>query len=170
MPHKADRAADIHRENMKKKRREMEQASLDATSDLLDTDSNATFAMVSYDDLWLMFLGSLNATKKCSVKVHFDRWLYRNLLFSFRNHWWDIPVIPWHSKSWGNVKFIWLRQSAPTAVNLGCLDYQQGKFFILNSFFKITEMSIANAELKSNNCCLKLPPPDVLPARLRNAF
>lgn len=47
MPSKADRAADIHRENMKKKRREMEQASLDATSDLLDTDSNATFAMVS---------------------------------------------------------------------------------------------------------------------------
>lgn len=51
MPHKADRAADIHRENMKKKRREMEQASLDATSDLLDTDSNATFAMVRYDEL-----------------------------------------------------------------------------------------------------------------------
>lgn len=45
-PRKADRAADIHREKMKKKR-EMEQASLDATSDLLDTDSNATFAMVS---------------------------------------------------------------------------------------------------------------------------
>ncbi|XP_058057057.1 glutamate-gated chloride channel isoform X1 [Anopheles bellator] len=42
----ADRAADMHRENMKKKRREMEQASLDAASDLLDTDSNATFAMV----------------------------------------------------------------------------------------------------------------------------
>uniref|UniRef100_A0AAG5D006 Glutamate-gated chloride channel n=1 Tax=Anopheles atroparvus TaxID=41427 RepID=A0AAG5D006_ANOAO len=37
--------SDIHRENMKKKRREMEQASLDAASDLLDTDSNATFAM-----------------------------------------------------------------------------------------------------------------------------
>lgn len=36
----------MHRENMKKKRREMEQASLDAASDLLDTDSNATFAMV----------------------------------------------------------------------------------------------------------------------------
>lgn len=47
MPHKADRAADMHRENMKKKRRELEQASMDATSDLLDTDSNATFAMVS---------------------------------------------------------------------------------------------------------------------------
>lgn len=31
---------------MKKKRREMEQASIDAASDLLDTDSNATFAMV----------------------------------------------------------------------------------------------------------------------------
>ncbi|XP_058119139.1 glutamate-gated chloride channel isoform X7 [Anopheles ziemanni] len=43
--HQADRAADMHRENMKKKRREMEQASLDAASDLLDTDSNATFAM-----------------------------------------------------------------------------------------------------------------------------
>nr|AGS43091.1 glutamate-gated chloride channel b2 [Anopheles gambiae] len=37
--------SDMHRENMKKKRREMEQASLDAASDLLDTDSNATFAM-----------------------------------------------------------------------------------------------------------------------------
>lgn len=43
----ADGAADLHRENMKKKRRELEQASLDAASDLLDTDSNATFAMVS---------------------------------------------------------------------------------------------------------------------------
>jgi hypothetical protein len=44
---KADRAADIQRENAKKKRRELEQASMDAASDLLDTDSNATFAMVS---------------------------------------------------------------------------------------------------------------------------
>lgn len=34
---------------MKKKRREMEQASLDAASDLLDTDSNATFAMVWFN-------------------------------------------------------------------------------------------------------------------------
>lgn len=42
-----DRNAEIQRENMKKKRREMEQASMDAASDLLDTDSNATFAMVS---------------------------------------------------------------------------------------------------------------------------
>lgn len=39
--------ADLHRENMKMKRRELEQASIDAASDLLDTDSNATFAMVS---------------------------------------------------------------------------------------------------------------------------
>lgn len=37
--------ADLHRENMKKKRREIDQA-MDAASDLLDTDSNATFAMV----------------------------------------------------------------------------------------------------------------------------
>ncbi|XP_012162069.1 glutamate-gated chloride channel isoform X5 [Ceratitis capitata] len=37
--------ANIHKENMKKKRRDLEQASLDAASDLLDTDSNATFAM-----------------------------------------------------------------------------------------------------------------------------
>jgi len=43
---RSDRAADIHRENMKKKRREVEQASIDAASDLLDTDSNATFAMI----------------------------------------------------------------------------------------------------------------------------
>lgn len=41
-----DRAADMHKENMKKKRRDLEQASIDAASDLLDTDSNATFAMV----------------------------------------------------------------------------------------------------------------------------
>lgn len=39
--------SDMHRENMKKARREMEAASMDAASDLLDTDSNATFAMVS---------------------------------------------------------------------------------------------------------------------------
>lgn len=44
---KADRAADVQRETMKKKRRELEQVSLDAASDMLDTDSNATFAMVS---------------------------------------------------------------------------------------------------------------------------
>ncbi|KOB74919.1 Glutamate gated chloride channel, partial [Operophtera brumata] len=37
--------SDMHRENMKKARREMEAANLDAASDLLDTDSNATFAM-----------------------------------------------------------------------------------------------------------------------------
>ncbi|XP_054083827.1 glutamate-gated chloride channel isoform X10 [Zeugodacus cucurbitae] len=37
--------SDIHKENLKKKRRDLEQASLDAASDLLDTDSNATFAM-----------------------------------------------------------------------------------------------------------------------------
>lgn len=45
---KADRAADVQRETMKKKRRELEQVSLDAASDMLDTDSNATFAMVSW--------------------------------------------------------------------------------------------------------------------------
>ncbi|XP_063367423.1 glutamate-gated chloride channel isoform X6 [Cydia amplana] len=39
--------SDMHRENLKKTRREMEAATanLDAASDLLDTDSNATFAM-----------------------------------------------------------------------------------------------------------------------------
>ncbi|XP_037890706.1 glutamate-gated chloride channel isoform X15 [Glossina fuscipes] len=37
--------SDMHKENLKKKRRDLEQASLDAASDLLDTDSNATFAM-----------------------------------------------------------------------------------------------------------------------------
>lgn len=46
-PHFTDHAADMHRENMKKKRREIEQANMqDAASDLVDTDSNATFAMV----------------------------------------------------------------------------------------------------------------------------
>ncbi|CAH2054040.1 unnamed protein product, partial [Iphiclides podalirius] len=39
--------SDMHRENLKKTRREMEAAvSMDAASDLLDTDSNATFAMI----------------------------------------------------------------------------------------------------------------------------
>ncbi|XP_073845650.1 glycine receptor alpha 1 isoform X20 [Musca autumnalis] len=38
--------SDMHKENMKKKRRDLEQASIDAASDLLDTDSNATFAML----------------------------------------------------------------------------------------------------------------------------
>ncbi|CAH2240174.1 jg10115 [Pararge aegeria aegeria] len=38
--------SDMHRENMKKSRREMEAAAnMDAASDLLDTDSNTTFAM-----------------------------------------------------------------------------------------------------------------------------
>lgn len=43
--------SDMHRENMKKQRRQCElehAASMDATSDLIDTDSNATFAMVMY--------------------------------------------------------------------------------------------------------------------------
>lgn len=43
--------SDMHRENMKKQRKlcELEPAaSLDATSDLIDTDSNATFAMVTH--------------------------------------------------------------------------------------------------------------------------
>lgn len=41
--------SDMHRENMKKQRRQCElehAASMDATSDLIDTDSNTTFAMV----------------------------------------------------------------------------------------------------------------------------
>lgn len=41
--------SDMHRENMKKQRRQCElehAASMDATSDLLETESNATFAMV----------------------------------------------------------------------------------------------------------------------------
>lgn len=79
MPHKADRAADMHRENIKKKRREMEQASMDATSDLLDTDSNATFAMVSsinflIDDdsdksFWLFSLEATGKTSRWSLST-----------------------------------------------------------------------------------------------------
>ncbi|XP_072933134.1 glutamate-gated chloride channel isoform X9 [Epargyreus clarus] len=46
--------SDMHRENMKKSRREMEAAaSLDAASDLLDTDSNATFAMMRQCEIHL---------------------------------------------------------------------------------------------------------------------
>lgn len=49
----ADRAAENQRQDMKRKRRELEQVSLDAASDMLDTDSNATFAMVSGTRSWL---------------------------------------------------------------------------------------------------------------------
>lgn len=45
---KLDRTADMSRSDMKRRKREMEQASMDAASDLLDTDSNATFAMVRW--------------------------------------------------------------------------------------------------------------------------
>lgn len=43
--------SDMHRENMKKQRRQCElehAASMDATSDVIDTESNATFAMVGF--------------------------------------------------------------------------------------------------------------------------
>lgn len=46
--------SDMHRENLKKKGREMESANIDASSDLLDTDSNATFAMVSSHLIYLL--------------------------------------------------------------------------------------------------------------------
>jgi hypothetical protein len=78
---KADRAADIHRENMKKKRRELEQASLDAASDLLDTDSNATFAMVIYHSEKFIYLQENFSTLKLME------------LINFRNHWCDIQAI-----------------------------------------------------------------------------
>lgn len=49
--------SDMHRENMKKKRREMESAqSMDAASDLMDTDSNTTFAMVSPDTVQYLYM------------------------------------------------------------------------------------------------------------------
>lgn len=68
-----DRAADMHRENMKKKRRELEQASMDAASDLLDTDSNATFAMV-----------------KNLMEFSYLLFIYFNF---HRNHWFAIQAI-----------------------------------------------------------------------------
>lgn len=65
----ADRAADIHRETMKKKRRELEQVSLDAASDLLDTDSNATFAMVKI--FFWIFLQLFFLFQQNSIKIFF---------------------------------------------------------------------------------------------------
>lgn len=48
--------SDMHRENMKKTRRDMESsANMDAASDLMDTDSNATFTMVSSPLLKTLF-------------------------------------------------------------------------------------------------------------------
>lgn len=62
--------SDMHRENMKKQRRQCElehAASLDATSDLIDTESNATFAMVKKSDLSWYCL-NVNC---CVLKVFF---------------------------------------------------------------------------------------------------
>ncbi|XP_037302198.1 glutamate-gated chloride channel isoform X6 [Manduca sexta] len=56
--------SDMHRENMKKTRREMEAASMDAASDLLDTDSNATFAMKP-----LVRGGIDNKMRQCEIHI-----------------------------------------------------------------------------------------------------
>ncbi|KAJ2954922.1 hypothetical protein O0L34_g3250 [Tuta absoluta] len=58
--------SDMHRENMKKTRREMEAAAqMDAASDLLDTDSNATFAMKP-----LVRAGVLDAKmRQCEIHI-----------------------------------------------------------------------------------------------------
>lgn len=64
----ADRAVDIHRENLKKKRRELEQASLDAASDFLDTDSNATFAMVRVCCWFFYFILIVPPTRNAAVE------------------------------------------------------------------------------------------------------
>ncbi|XP_045538040.1 glutamate-gated chloride channel isoform X2 [Papilio machaon] len=57
--------SDMHRENLKKTRREMEAAaSMDAASDLLDTDSNATFAMKP-----LMRAGVDSKMRQCEIHI-----------------------------------------------------------------------------------------------------
>ncbi|XP_013173606.1 PREDICTED: glutamate-gated chloride channel isoform X1 [Papilio xuthus] len=57
--------SDMHRENLKKTRREMEAAaSMDASSDLLDTDSNATFAMKP-----LMRAGVDSKMRQCEIHI-----------------------------------------------------------------------------------------------------
>ncbi|CAH0731314.1 unnamed protein product, partial [Brenthis ino] len=58
--------SDMHRENMKKTRREMEAAaSMDAASDLLDTDSNTTFAMKP-----LMRGGVTDKMRQCEIHMN----------------------------------------------------------------------------------------------------
>lgn len=64
-----DRAADMHKENMKKKRRDLEQASIDAASDLLDTDSNATFAMVHIIHIYLILQLSVCSLSLTSITL-----------------------------------------------------------------------------------------------------
>lgn len=90
-PHKADRQADIQRENMKKKRREIEQVSMDATSELLDTDSNATFAMVRNNIITII---------KWGVEIYKLKAQNMQLLSSFlkitRSHLYVILVIHLH--------------------------------------------------------------------------
>ncbi|CAG9568382.1 unnamed protein product [Danaus chrysippus] len=56
--------SDMHRENMKKTRREMEAAaSMDAASDLLDTDSNTTFAMKP------LMRGAGDKMRQCEIHI-----------------------------------------------------------------------------------------------------
>lgn len=75
--------SDMHRENMKKQRRQCElehAASMDATSDLMDSDSNATFAMVR-----LMLIVVFCAMHGYVTKVYDSVIIHRNL-------WYDIPA------------------------------------------------------------------------------
>lgn len=69
--------SDMHRENMKKQRRQCElehAASMDATSDLIDTDSNTTFAMVN----WLI---NLVSSSSCTCRETFT--LYYSLTCTY---------------------------------------------------------------------------------------
>lgn len=101
----ADRAVDIHRENLKKKRRELEQASLDAASDFLDTDSNATFAMVSIGRRRGILL------KRISTKVSF---------LSSRSPWCATLGTRWPWRRRVSARCTCRRRNGPTAAGHGC--------------------------------------------------
>lgn len=120
-----DRAADIQRENLKKKRRELEQASMDAASDLLDTDSNATFAMVvhHFGIQMFLFLFFFWQNEKCVCFF---------LLFR-RSHWCVIRAIRWQWRNYVNVRCIWRRQSGKAVAASGWRNSQPGKRLIFAS-------------------------------------
>lgn len=72
----------MHRESMKKKRRELEQGSMDAASDLLDTDSNTTFAMVWFSLFLFYFIFLLLLLcSRATVKLSLMRMCLRLRLF-----------------------------------------------------------------------------------------
>lgn len=111
-----DHNTDMHRENMKKKRREIEQASMDAASDLLDTDSNATFAMV---------IRSVKLNRRLALK-----WYLYLCIFSFMPRSETIGSSSGRSIGIGKITAMWSAYGTTKKTTLLPHMAIQGEFFL----------------------------------------